>query len=159
MKKFRTKCIWKISKASAFEKFQKQVRLENSKCIIIGKNSNHWTFKKFYSSLFGKLPETQTVRPKQPLQWQANYYLSYITRNKKYHRKKYKKIRNNPTLADEGLEIRETRIRDVQVEGLDKRSAKIKISHCFDHVINSKENLVISSNIVAFLQNLNFNRK
>ena len=59
-------------------KFQTQVRLKNSKCIIIGKNSNHWTFKKFYSSLFGKLPETQTATPKQLLRTMTGQLLPFI---------------------------------------------------------------------------------
>ena len=50
-------------------KFQKQVRLEkipNASSLEKIQIIEH--LKKFYSSLFGKLPETQTVRPKQPLQ-------------------------------------------------------------------------------------------
>ena len=34
-------------------------------------------------------------------------------------KKKYNKIKNDPTLAAEGLEIRKTGIREVQVEGLE----------------------------------------
>ena len=70
--------MWKISKASTFINFKSRYVWKILNASSLEKIQIIEHLKKFYSSLFGKLPETQTATPKQLLRTMTGQLLPFI---------------------------------------------------------------------------------